>query len=134
MLYNIKTGYRGIAMQPQSDIVYIVCKAADIIAKCGEWCFTDGHAKTAITGFYNDLKDIGEVDWDIVNERYWNNTDEDFDRMRRKQAEFLVKDVVPVSCIAGIGVYDEEKRILVQEILDRLELTIPVKVSPKLYF
>lgn len=134
MLLNIKTGYRGITRRQQSDIVYIVCKATDIINQCNEWCFTDGHAKTAITEFYNSMDSIGEVDWDIVAARYWNNTEEDFDRMRRKQAEFLVKDTVPVSCISDIGVYNEEKRILVQEIIDSLDLNIPVRVKTQYYY
>lgn len=134
MLLNIKTGFRGITRRPQSDIVYIVCKATDIVEKCKEWCFTDGHAKTSITEFYNNMDDIGEVDWDIVGERYWHNTEEDFDKMRRKQAEFLVKTKVPVSCFAGIGVYNEEKRILVQEIVDNLDLDIPVRIKSSYYY
>lgn len=134
MLLNIKTGFRGITRRPQKDIVYVLCKASNITAQCNEWCFTDGHAKTAITEFYNDMQQIGEVDWDIVKEKYWNNTDEDFDRMRRKQAEFLVKEHVPVSCIGLIAVYNEEKRILLQETIDRLGLTIPVKVKTQFYY
>lgn len=134
MLLNIKTGYRGITKRPQSDIVYIVCKAEDIVRQCNKWCFTNGHAKTAITEFYNNMDQIGEVDWTIVKERFWSNTEEDFDRMRRKQAEFLVKDKVPVSCISGIAVYEEEKRILVEEIIKKLGSHIPVKIIKQYYY
>jgi hypothetical protein len=48
------------------------------------------------------------------------------DRMRRKQAEFLVKDHVPVDCINKVVVYNAEKRKLVQAIVDHLQLKIPV--------
>jgi hypothetical protein len=134
MLYNIKTGFGGIKKQSQSDIIYVLCKAQDIVRECKEWCFTDGHAKKAISGFYNNLKDIDEVDWNIVKEKYWNNTEEDFDRMRRKQAEFLVKDKVPVNCISGIAVYDEKKRILLEEMVKKLDLNIPVKIITQFYY
>ena len=90
MLLNIKTGHRGITKRPQEEIIYVVCKLENVIAKCDKWCFTDGHAKTAITGFFNKTESLHEVDWDIVKERYWTNAEEDFDKMRRKQAEFLV--------------------------------------------
>ncbi len=130
MLYNIKTGHRGITLRSQKDIAYIVCKVSDIIGNCDEWCFTDGHAKTRITTFYNNEADLNEVDWDIVAERYWSNTEEDFDRMRRKQAEFLVKNHVPVACISGIVVYNNAGANAVNEILDRLNLEIPVAINP----
>lgn len=45
MLYNIKTGYRGITYRPQAEIAYVVCQVKTLIENCEEWCFTDGHAK-----------------------------------------------------------------------------------------
>lgn len=134
MLLNIKTGYRGITKRLQSDIAYIICDASDVIQQCPDWCFTDGHAKTAITEFYNSMDNIGEVDWDAVKEKHWNNTEEDFDRMRRKQAEFLVKEYVPVACIGHIVVYNDDKRILIQNMVVNLGLNIQVSASTKLYY
>jgi len=130
MLLNIKTGYRGITQRPQSDIVYIVCRVNTIMENCEEWCFTDGHAKNAITAFYNHLDNLDKVDWDMVAERHWNNTEEDFDRMRRKQAEFLVKAHVPVRCISSIVVLNQQDKTIVEEIINRLGLEIPVRANP----
>ena len=134
MLYNIKTGYRGITYRPQGEIVYIVCKVNTIVEDCEEWCFTDGHAKNAITEFYNDIDNLSEVDWNMVAERQWSNTEDDFDRMRRKQAEFLVKHQVPVNCISSIVVLNEARKTFVEEITNRLELEIPVRVNPNNQF
>lgn len=136
MLLNIKTGYRGVTHRLQDEIVYIVCRLNTIVEQCEAWCFTDGHAKNAITAFYNDLAHLGEVDWDLVAERHWSNTEEDYDRMRRKQAEFLVRRHVPVGCISGIVVYNEAGKALVEEIISRLGLQIQVLVNPnsKFYF
>lgn len=136
MLYNIKTGYRGITYRPQGDIVYIVCKVTTLTDNCAEWCFTDGHAKNAITEFYNDIDNLSEVDWNMVAERQWSNTEDDFDRMRRKQAEFLVKNHVPVNCISSIVVLNEARKTFVEEITTRLGLEILVRVNPnnKFYY
>lgn len=130
MLLNIKTGYRGIKQRPQKDIIYIVCRVDDIVGHCEEWCFTEGHAKTRITTFYNALDDLKEVYWNKVDLRYWYNDESDFDRMRHKQAEFLVKDYVPVHCIMAIVTYTNEAADTVKEILDELNLNIPVRVNP----
>lgn len=134
MLLNIKTGYRGITQRPQEEIVYIVCRVNSIVEACEEWCFTDGHAKNNITEFYNDLQYLSEVDWNMVFEKHWKNTEEDFDRMRRKQAEFLVKHHVPVSCISGIVVFDETGKTFVEGVVTRLGLEIPVLVNPNNQF
>ena len=136
MLLNIKTGYRGITQRHQREIVYIVCLVNALVEKCHEWCFTDGHAKNSITEFYNDLENLSKVDWNIVGERHWSNTEDDFDRMRRKQAEFLIKNHMPVNCISSIVVLNEAKKTFVEEIITRLGLEIPVQVNPnnKFYY
>ncbi len=134
MLYNIKTGYRGVTKRPQEDIVYVVCRLDRVVASCEEWCFTNGHAKDHLTDFYNNLTNLDEVYWDVVSLRYWNPIEEFPERQVRKQAEFLVKRHVPVSCISGIIVYNEEKRNLVQNLVTDLGLQILVVVNPNNHF
>jgi hypothetical protein len=134
MLLKIKDGHGGITKRPQSDIVYIVCKIDDVIAHCQDWFFTDGHAKIDITETYNDLEMLTEVDWNIVGTKWWRPIDEDMDRMRRKQAEFLIKNHVSVNCINCIIVFNEEKRILVKEIVENLGLNIHILVNPNNQF
>jgi len=136
MLLNIKTGFRGITKRPQHEIVYIVCKLDDILKHCSEWVFTDGHAKNQITEFFNDLKDLDKVNWDMVMQQYWKPIEEDRDRQRRKQAEFLVRNHVPVDCIEGIAVRDVNRKQIIEQIVQRLNLSIPVKVDTqnKVYY
>lgn len=137
MLLNIRTGFRGIKQRPQADIVFVVCSIGSIIKQCPDrWCFTDGHAKNSITHFYNSVDDLIEVDWQVVRDRIWKNTDDDWDRMRRKQAEFLVKDHVPVTCIQCIAVFDKQRKTQVEEIVQRSGLHIPVKtdINRQLYY
>lgn len=130
MLFNIKTGYRGITQRSQQDIVYICCDVMSVISNCESWCFTDGHAKNAITTFYNNTEDLKNVDIALAYERYWSNNDQDFDRMRKKQAEFLVKYQVPVECVSNIVVYNEPSKKRVEEIISRLKRNIKIHQNP----
>lgn len=134
MLLNIKTGYRGIIKRPQSDIVYICCKFASVKQHCKAWCFTDGHPKNVLTRFYNSEDSFHEIDWNMVRARYWRPVDEDYDRMRRKQAEFLVKDFLPVQCINCLVVYNEEKRAYIQDLVSTLNLNVNILVNPNSNF
>lgn len=57
------------------------------------------------------------------------------DRCRKKQAEFLVKDFLPVSCIGCLGVRNEERKVDVKLILESLNLNIPIYVdNNRLYY
>jgi hypothetical protein len=49
--------------------------------------------------------------------RYWNDTDRDGDRKRRRQAEFLVRDFCPWQFIKLIGVCDEQRAVAVRKAL-----------------
>ncbi|WP_432713576.1 type II toxin-antitoxin system toxin DNA ADP-ribosyl transferase DarT [Pedobacter sp.] len=130
MLLNIKTGYRGVKQRPQQDIVYICCDISSIISNCDLWCFTDGHAKNALTMFYNNIENIGNINIQLANERYWINTDQDLDKMRKKQAEFLVKFHVPAKCISNIVVYNEMSKDRVDQIIRNLNMDIKVHINP----
>jgi hypothetical protein len=56
------------------------------------------------------------------------------DRMRRKQAEFLVKSHVPTKCISRIVVFDENIRNFVSLIINNLSLNIETLINPKQKF
>ncbi|MFN0034933.1 MAG: DUF4433 domain-containing protein [Saprospiraceae bacterium] len=134
MLLNIKTGYRGVEKRLQSEIVYLCVKFDRIKSQKLEWCFTDGHAKDKISTFFKDEKDFDKVDWGVVPLQYWKNTEEDFDRMRRKQAEFLVKDHVPAELIEAIVVYDQDAQNHVQKIVSSFGLSTKVFIDQKNQF
>ena len=131
MLLNIKTGERGIQKRDQKDLIYIVCKVHGIVEHCPEWCFTDGHAKNHLTKFFNNLDQLDNLDWQTIRSQYWYNTEEDYDRKRRKQAEFLVKTHVPTTCICGLIVLNEEQKHRANEITLNLGLELPIHVDKK---
>ena len=131
MLLNIKNGSRGIKQLPQKELVYVVCRISGIIEHCPEWCFTDGHAKNHLTRFYNSTDDLVKLDWDVISMQYWHDTEDDYDRMRRKQAEFLVKGHVPANCICGLIVLTAEQEERAKAIQQQTGTQIPIYVDSK---
>ena len=110
MLYLIMNGYKGVEQRPQKDIVFIVSKF-DKIKEAGlEFVFTNMNAKIALADFYNDEKDFDKIQWDIVKSKQWANDIINYSRQDYKQAEFLVRTHVPISCISALVVKTTERR------------------------
>ncbi|MEG4574401.1 DUF4433 domain-containing protein [Microcoleus sp. N3A4] len=104
MLYTINRGNVKSYSQGQSTVIHLVSSVENIDAAGLSFVFTDGHAVMAFTEFFDDLNDLGAIDWDVMESRYWNDTNEDNDRKRRRQAEFLVRNFFPWQLITEIGV------------------------------
>ena len=129
MLLNIKTGYRGIQKRSQSEIIYLCTHIETIVKDCPEWCFTDGHAKDKLTTYYNQVDGLSQIDWDIVTSKYWGSTPDDPDKMRRKQAEFLVRTYVPTVCLSGVIVHDDAAGDKSNEIMNRVGIILPIYID-----
>ncbi|OQP66081.1 hypothetical protein A3860_14680 [Niastella vici] len=133
MLYNILTGY-GIDKVAPEDIIFLCC-TVEAVTKCGnDFFFTDGQANTAITEHYNDLVDLGKIDWDVIKSKDFRKTADDVDRQRRYQAEFLIKHFVPTTCISAIVVYNEKCANFVKKELEKAGSLIPVHIKKSYYF
>ncbi|HPY59335.1 MAG TPA: DUF4433 domain-containing protein [Methanospirillum sp.] len=140
MLLSIK--YR-FGSQIQRRFLHLVSSVEAIINSDLPFCYTDGHAIMSFTDFYEDLELLEEViDWELIENGYWADTEDDNDRKRRKQAEFLVYNRLPWSCIESIVVKDNSINNDVKEILKRLRedpnfsyaLDIPIVTKPDWYY
>ena len=103
MLYAIHGGFVAGYDGGQAEVAHLVLAAEDI-ARDGAFVITDGHAATPLTDQYDSLDDLDQVSWDVMDSRWWNDTDEDGDRKRRRQAEFLAWSSVPFEAVRMIGV------------------------------
>lgn len=128
--YNEVKSYDG----SQDDIIYLVSDINHVINSGVRWCFSDGHPIKDITQFFDNLDCLNQLDWVIINEWDWRNTEDDPDRKRRKSAEFLVYQKCPISCIYKIGVLNEETKNKVLRILASSQFTLPVIVEEKWYY
>ena len=136
MLLNLKTGRVKGYTAGQEPMIYLVSNCQAVANSGADFVFSDGHGLAAYTGWFDDLADLDAVDWDLVYERYWSNTEADLDRQRRKQAEFLVHRFVDWGLIQDIAVIDAARKGEVEEILSRFPATMhrPVVVRRDWYY
>ena len=118
MLLQLHTGQVPGYRDGQDPLVYLVVSAQGVAAGGLPFVFTDGHGLAAWTEFYDDLADLEKVPWDAVDLHWWNDTNDEPDRQRRKQAEFLVHGFVPWDQVRGIAVRTAEVKARVQAVLD----------------
>lgn len=136
MLYTIHKGNVAQYKGGQQQILHLVTSADAIATQNLAFAFTDGHATKEFSRFYDHLEDLEEaIDWEVIESWSWRDTDDDTDRKRRKQAEFLVHRFVPWELIQAIGVMNSTIRDQVQDILQRNNVSIPtVKINSRWYY
>lgn len=101
----------------QQPIVYLCSSTQAVHAANCKWVFTEGHAVMDYTDFFDDFKDLGKIDWPLMQAKYWFDSDAYPDRKRRRQAEFLVHQFLPWNLVTKIAVYDEANATVVGNIL-----------------
>lgn len=106
MMLNLKTGRVVGYSEGQQPLIYFVSSVQAIQDAGCRFVFSDGHGLARITAWFDHLDQLDEVDWEMVNQRYWTDNINDMDRQRRKQAEFLVHQCCPWSLIQEIVVID----------------------------
>lgn len=133
MLYGIKTGYHA-QQRPQREIVYVCSELGRVQALGLPYAFTDGHAHMQFSRFYKSPTDLNRLDWDVIPAKQWKRTEDDNDRQRRKQAEFLLYQHVPVEAIISVVVYDQEMADWVKPLLAGAGANFNVHVLPNWYY
>lgn len=136
MLLNLKTGRVPDYSEGQEPLVYLVTTVERVAGSGARFVFSDGHGLNRLTRWFDDLNRLDAVDWELVGTRYWCNTEEDGDRQRRKQAEFLVWRSLDWALIRGIGVWNESTEARAEAILNQFpeRNRPPVKVKSGWYY
>jgi hypothetical protein len=134
MLYAIHTGFVEGYVGGQEAVLHLVTTVETVLARKLSFVFTDGHAEMAFSDFFNDIDKLTEIDWDIMKAEYWNDTAQDNDRKRRRQAEFLVYEFFPWNLVEEIGVINDKMAEKVDEILSSLKKEPKVTVRKKWYY
>ncbi|HEY1056367.1 MAG TPA: DUF4433 domain-containing protein [Emticicia sp.] len=135
MLYNIVTGYYApkVPKRNKDEIIVIRCLIEDLV-KCPEWFFTDGQANDGESIHYNDLAHLDQIDWNCIQNGNFSKSDGDYDRQRRYQAEFLVRDSVPIECVESISVYNDTLKDWAENKIKKFGLKIPVHIRKPYFF
>ncbi|WP_405549879.1 DUF4433 domain-containing protein [Streptomyces microflavus] len=135
MLYVISRGGVATYREGQMPLVYLVTSVDAVVESGRPYIFSDGNCANEITRHYTDLRAMpSAVDWEIMEARYWNNTADDGDRMRRRMAELLVHEHLPVSALLEVGTYDHDHARQVQHLLNGAGAELPVSVRREWYY
>lgn len=136
MLLQLKTGQVEGYDEGQEPLIYLVSSAQTVAASGTRFVFSDGHGIAAFTSWFHNLADLGQIDWNMVNQRYWSDNAQDMDRQRRKQAEFLVYRFCDWSLIKGIAVIDSAMETRVGNVLAQFpaELHRPIRIKRDWYY
>ena len=133
MLYVVQKGFNMVAPTLPDKIVYCISSVQKIIDLQLDFIFTDGHAVDSFTTQYNasDIQNINNIlDKNAIDAKYW--TDEnDLDKKRRKEAEFLVLGDIPLEAVLYYVTYNENaKNVIINLGADAAK----IGVRPEFYF
>ena len=146
MLYAINGGRVPGCPWRQTDIVHFETTVEKVTALGHPFVFYDRNATLAFSAPYTDLAYLDTaVAWDLITEapqldgfcRFWQSRPADAryaDRMERRQAEFLVRDHIPLTCMTRLGVIDVQQQAQVQGLLAQAGLPLRVDVMQSWYF
>jgi hypothetical protein len=135
MMYTIMRGSVEGVSADISRLIYFV-SGTEAVYDAGLDCvYTDGNAAVLISEFRDDPALLGShVDLPLMKERMWSSTVEDPDRMRRRMAEFLVHQRLPMELVAGIGVYGARMSASVTSLAKTMGWDVKIVIRPGWYF
>lgn len=135
MLYNIITGQKHpkVKKRERSEIIVIRCLISELV-KQPYWFFTNGNAFDGLSNHYNELKYLEQIDWISINKSLFKNDEEDYNRMHKYQAEFLVRENVPLNCIESLNVFDRNTHDVLKNILTENNINLAVNIQPQYFF
>jgi hypothetical protein len=134
MLLNIKTGYGGVKKLLNEDVVIFVSSLPALSQKGVPFLFTDCHAYLVNANFYDDLEDLGRLDWRILQNRDFKRDPDDPGKMERYQAEALVHNHIPVESFIGLACYTDRVYGQVEELVNNHGLELQVVKRTGWYF
>lgn len=137
MLFQLHTGQVAGYQDRQDPLIYLTSTVERVAAAGVRFVFSNGHGFARFTDWFDDPARLdAEVDWAAVYARQWNDTPEDPDRQRRKQAEFLVHRFCLWELIDGVAVVSTAMEGSVTEIFAGVDagLRRPVEVRRDWYY
>ena len=122
-----------MAPTPAENIVYCVSSVQKIIDLQLDFVFTDGHAVNHFSTQYSvaDIQNIETIlDMNAIKAKYWKD-ENDLDKKRRKEAEFLVLGDITIDAVLGFLVFNENAK---NRIIAFGADATNVQIKPDFYF
>ena len=96
--------------------------------------FTDRHAYPVTANYYNNLAELNEVDWSLLQQRNFQRDPNDPEKVERYQAEALIYQQLPTHALHGAVCYTKKVQLELQEQADRLSVQLDIRCIPHWYF
>lgn len=134
MMYNIHTGYGGITKRENRDIVIFVSSIHRLRELGLPFLFTNQHAYPVDTDYYDQIENLNQVDWPLLQSRNFKTDDDDPGKQLRYQAEALVHQVVPLNALTGLACVNTTVQAELASLIAQHGQSVSVKVTPNWYF
>jgi len=134
MLRNIHTGWNGIKQVPNADVVILVSSLYRVGELGLPFLFTDSHAYSGLARYFDDLSQLDQIDWPLLQHRDFKRDPEDPGKLERYQAEALVHRHLPLSALLGMVCYTDAVRVDIERTMRNQGLDLPVHTRPGWYF
>jgi len=137
MMSSIHHGNVPGYTQGTDRLIYLATTVETLLEVGLDPVFTDRNAVLDYTGFIQ-LRDgepeDGFIDWPLMDERYWSDTDTYPDRRERRMAECLVLSAVPWDAFLFVGAKSQTVVDEVQELIGSGSSAPRVAARPDWYF
>lgn len=133
MLLNILSG-RGVTKRSHEEIVILVSSLRRVSELGLHYVFTDMHAYYHWASFYNDLADLAQLDWALLQARDFRRDFDDPQKFERYQAEALIHEHCPTEALFGMICYDFDVEQQLKHWLAERKIEINVYARPEWFF
>ena len=134
MLFRIGKEWGQAGGADTRDLIYLVSSVEQVEAHGLPFTFSLFHAVTRPNEFLTGSAELHRVDWPLMQSRMWTDTPDDNDRQRRRQAEFLVRDRLPLTALEGFAAFDGDRAGRIAALADEHGLGLRGKPMPRWYF
>jgi hypothetical protein len=133
MMQNIHSGW-SVQQRSNDEIVILVSSLYRVEELGLPFVFTNAHAYPSWTNYYNDLENLDQIDWSILQRRDFKRDPDDPRKMERYQAEALIHHHLPITGLLGIMCHTDAMKVRIEADVAARGLTLPVHARPKWYF
>lgn len=134
MLYNIKTGYRGLPQRAMSEIAILVSSVPKLDELGLRYLISDRHAYLQVAQFATDARGLHRIDWPLLQSRDFKRDPEHPEKFDRYQAEGLVHRHVPCGALLGIVCHGEPQKQSLEVELNNRRLKLTLLAQPDMFF
>ena len=134
MMYNIYTGRGEVPKRSNEEICILVSSLPRVHALGLRFVFTDRHAYPPLARYFDDISQLGEIDWPLLQARDFKRNPDDPAQIERYQAEALVYKHLPTAALLGVVCYKDTVKTMLESLVKDRGLTLDIRPMPRWYF